>query len=57
MLQEHYRIAWWDMNDAMLRKELGARVKALRKDKNWSQKELAARWTSDSSNSTNTRAA
>ncbi|MGH6846359.1 MAG: helix-turn-helix domain-containing protein [Methylocella sp.] len=43
MLQEHSRLAWWDMNDATLRKELGARVKALRKAKHWSQKELAGR--------------
>jgi len=43
MLQEHSRIAWWDMNDATLRKELGARVKALRKAKHLSQKELAGR--------------
>jgi transcriptional regulator with XRE-family HTH domain len=41
MLTEHARTDWWDMNDATLRKELGARVKALRKAKHWSQKELA----------------
>lgn len=42
MLQEHFRIAWWDMNDVALRKELGTRIKALRKAKHWSQKELGA---------------
>lgn len=31
------------MHDAALRKEFGARLKALRKQKNWSQKELAAK--------------
>lgn len=31
------------MHDAALRKEFGARLKALRKQKNWSQKELALR--------------
>jgi transcriptional regulator with XRE-family HTH domain len=30
------------MHDESLRKEFGARLKALRKQKNWSQKELAA---------------
>ncbi len=31
------------MNDAVLRKEFGARLKVLRKQKNWAQKELAAK--------------
>jgi len=31
------------MHDAALRKEFGVRLKALRKQKNWSQKELAAK--------------
>ena len=31
------------MHDAVLRKEFGARLKTLRKQKNWSQKELAAK--------------
>jgi len=31
------------MHDAALRKEFGSRLKALRKQKNWSQKELAMR--------------
>lgn len=32
----------WNMQDDVLRKALGGRIKALRKDKHWSQKELAA---------------
>ena len=35
------RISGWDMQDDALRKALGARIKTLRKDKHWSQKELA----------------
>lgn len=35
------RIEEWDMHDASLRKELGVRVKVLRKAKRWPQKELA----------------
>lgn len=31
------------MHDAVLRKEFGARLKVLRKQKNWAQKELAAK--------------
>lgn len=31
------------MHDSALRKEFGARLKVLRKQKNWAQKELAAR--------------
>lgn len=31
------------MHDAVLRKEFGVRLKVLRKQKNWSQKELAAK--------------
>ena len=31
------------MHDATLRKEFGARLKVLRKQKNWAQKELAAK--------------
>jgi transcriptional regulator with XRE-family HTH domain len=36
------RIGGWDMQDDALRKALGGRIKALRKDKKLSQKELAA---------------
>jgi len=32
----------WDMHDASLCKELGARIKALRKARRWPQKELAS---------------
>lgn len=34
---------FWLMQDATLRKEFGARLKTLRKQKAWSQKELAAK--------------
>ena len=36
------RIGGWNMQDDALRKALGVRIKALRKDKKLSQKELAA---------------
>jgi len=36
------RIGGWDMQDDTLRKAIGSRIKALRKDKKMSQKELAA---------------
>ena len=38
----HAQMRLWAMQDATVRKEFGARVKTLRKQKRWSQKELAS---------------
>ena len=44
------------MHDEVLRKEFGARLKVLRKQKNWARKNWRPRWTYVSSSSTSTRA-